>query len=563
MTTKELRSKCEARLEALRSLREDYDDEAYEVARFMSPSRSRFLHQSKRGSKGARGKQNKTDRNERRIWHSKLQSSYGITAMRTLAHGMTSGLTSASRPWFVLTVANEDLMEDGEVRYWLSEVERRMYRFLAGTNIYGAAKSGYAEIGLFGTEACVMLEHPERGMVPHNLTFGEYWIATGEHREPDVLYRQCPLTVREAVHTFGKAVRPEVMRLYDQGSYSDIVNYYQAIEPDKDYAGEFGSFPWRSVYWDADEQKDRVTKVSGFMEKPFWAARWDVASGETWGYSPAMEALPAVRELLMATKRGNEITDQIAKPEKIVPPNVRLTGQPGRTVSASGITKENIVVPYVPSYQAMQEIRLDKQELKHEIGEVTFADLFNAITNMQGIQPRNMEEIAARNEEKLTQLGPVIERVTTEKLEVIVERVYGIMMRGGLLPPVPQSMSQQKIEVKFVSILAQMQQMVGIGQIERAAAFIGNVAAQFPEAADKFNPDEAIDEYSERAGAPPKIIRGQAEVEKLRAQRQQMQQMQQMAEMAPAARDGAEAARLLSEADIDTSRSPLPSRIPV
>jgi hypothetical protein len=58
-----------------------------------------------------------------------------------------------------------------------------MYAFLAETNFYAAAKSGYAELGMFGTEACVMVEHPEDGAVCHPLTVGEYWIAARRRRQ--------------------------------------------------------------------------------------------------------------------------------------------------------------------------------------------------------------------------------------------------------------------------------------------------------------------------------------------------------------------------------------------
>jgi hypothetical protein len=42
---------------------------------------------------------------------------------------MTSGLSSASRPWFTLKTADDDLMEADGVRAWLSAVERRIYAF--------------------------------------------------------------------------------------------------------------------------------------------------------------------------------------------------------------------------------------------------------------------------------------------------------------------------------------------------------------------------------------------------------------------------------------------------
>jgi hypothetical protein len=557
--TQTLREKCEQRLLSLKRLREDYDPECLEVARFMQPHRSRFLT----SDRGAAGNRNQTNRGVRRHWNNKLADSYGLKAARTLTHGMTSGLTSASRPWFVLGFEDQDIKDRPGVRDWLSEVEKRMYAFLARTNFYGAAKIGYAENGLFGTEACLMMEHRTRGMVCHNFTFGEYWIACGDHREPDVLYRACPLTVREAVQTFGNAVSQTIRGLYDRSQYTDIVNFFQAIEPNSDFAGEFGQQPWRSVYWDADDTKTKTLSVRGFMDQPFWAARWDVASGETYGTSPGMEALPAVRKLQLIARREDQMLDKVVKPEMVAPTGVRLTGQAGRIVSGSGFTKENFVIPNPVDYRADQMAARQREHTEREIDALTYAELFNAITNMQGIQPRTVEEIAARNEEKLTQLGPVIERVSNEKLRPIIERTYGIMLRGGMLPPAPEEIAEREIKIEFVSILTQMQRMVGIGSLERTSAFIGNLAGIKPDALDKLDTDELIDDYAERAGAPARIIRSAKEVEGDRKARQQAQQMAQMAEMAPAMRDGAEAARLLSEADANIGRGELPTALPV
>jgi hypothetical protein len=182
------------------------------------------------------------------------------------------------------------------------------------------------------------------------------------------------------------------------------------------------------------------------------------------------------------------------------------------------------------------------------VDRLTYADLFMAITNMQGIQPRNIEEIASRNEEKLTQLGPVIERVNAEKLQVAIDRTYGIMARKQMLPPAPAHLQGEPVKVDFVSILAQMQRMVGLGQIERTVSFVGSLAAQFPEASDRLDIDAVIDDYADRAGAPPKIIRSVKDAQALRDKRNQEQQMEKMASMAQPMQRGADAARLLSEA---------------
>jgi len=548
----DLRKHCKLRLVEMRNLRKDYEDEWRDIARFAQPARSRFLTTQKDKNGSLRRTRNKA-----------LFDPHGIEAFRTLANGMTSGLSSASRPWFTLKLADDALNEGEGVREWLSEVERRMYAFIAGTNFYGAVKAGYAEEGLFGTEACVMVEHQTAGAVCHALTAGEYWIAMSTAMVPEALYRFCPMTVKQAVDTFGNRVAQRIRSLYDTSDYDKPVEFYHAVEPNNDHDPmKFGSKPWRSVYWDDQDSERSVLRVSGYEEQPFWAPRWDVVGGDTYGVSPGMESLPALRELQMQAKRRNEAIDAMVKPEKILPPGVRLTGEPGRNVTASGVDATQIIIPYQIPYQAVNAIGEEIIKCHQQIDALSFADLFNAITNMQGIQPRNMEEIASRNEEKLTQLGPVIERVANEKLEPAIDRVFGIMSRGQMLPPVPEALSGAPMNVEFVSILTQMQRMVGIGQIERVVGFVGNMAAVNPAALDKINFDEAVDEYGYRAGAPAKLIRSDKEVAAIRAQRQQQEQAAQMAAMAPAMQQGADAARLLSETDVGGGESLLNRMMP-
>lgn len=533
-----LREKLERRLAGMKSVRQDYETECKDIARFAQPARSRFLATDK--DKGAR----------RRTWNKRLLDPHGIEAFRTLTNGMTSGLSSASRPWFTLTLKDEDLANQDDVRDWLSDAEREMYAFLAQTNFYGAVKSGYAEMGLFGTEACVAQEHRTAGLVFQPLTFGEYWISVGSTMVPDTLYRECAMTARQIVMEFGKDASRHAREAYDRSDYSQVFDCFHAIEPNDEHDDtRFGSKPWRSVYWDAAEDRDKLLRVSGYYDQPFWAPRWDVIGGDTYGVSPGMEALPALRELQMQTKRRNEAIDALVKPEMVVPAGLRLTGEPGRKVSGNGVDQEKVFAPYEIPYQAVEQIGAEVDKCKMQIDGLSFADLFNAITNMRGIQPRNVEEIASRNEEKLTQLGPVIENVSKEKLGVAIDRVFGFMLRGGLISRPPDILHGVNIDVEFVSILTQMQRMVGIGQIERTAAFVGNLAAAQPDVLDKLDTDEMIDEYAYRAGAPAKMIRGKDKVDEIRKQRAAQQRAQQAAAAMPAVQQGADAANLLSQTD--------------
>lgn len=528
-----LRERCEKRLTGLKSARLPFESEWREIARHAQPSRSRFL-------------QSEADRNFRRS-NRAIYNSHGILAFRTLAGGMYSGLSSPSRPWFRLKPFDEQLADDQDTKEYLAEVEKRLYAFLAGTNFYTSMRTGYAELGLFGTNACVAVDHDVAGMVCHQLTAGEYWIGMGDAGEANTLYRRVPMTVEQVMLSFDPArVSQRIRDMFDRGMYDTVCEIVQAIEPnDQRDPGRIDAInmPWRSFWWDTQDgdKTGGYLRRSGYQEQPFWAPRWETCGGDAYGTCPGHDALPDLRELQLHTKRKTEISAQIARPEKIAPATVKLTGQAGNVVAASESDAKAVAVPYIPSYQAVQVVMEDMSRCAEAVDRLAYADLFMAITNMQGVQPRNIEEIASRNEEKLTQLGPVIERVNTEQLEKVIDRAYGIMQRRGSLPQAPDQLQGRPIKVDYVSILAQMQRMIGIGQLEKTVGFITALAGANQNALDKLNIDEAIDEYADRAGSPPRILNSDAEVKQIRAAREQQQQMANIAAMMPAAKAGTEA----------------------
>lgn len=539
-----LRERLCKRLTGLKDQRKPFEQEWREISSYGQPARSRFLV-------------NETNKNKTRF-RNKLNNSHGIFAFRTLQGGMTSGLSSASRPWFSLASTDEDLEHDQEVKEYLSEVETRMYAFLAQTNFYSAVKTGYLEMGMFGTEACVMVEHPIVGAVCHQLTAGEYWIGLGSALTPEALYRDCPMTVVQAVQRFN---RPNLSQFindaYDRGDYDIVCEFKHAIEVNDEqdpFSKDFRGMKYRSVYWDdKDQRRDQVADQRGYHEQPFWAPRWDTTGGDSWGCGPGHDALPDLRELQLQAKRKGEATDMHIWPEMITSPRIKLKRQPKAVTSAAEMDfSKAIYVPYEVPYQAIEAVRQDLEACKDSINQATYADLFMAITNMAGIQPRNIEEIAARNEEKLTQLGPVIERVNNEKLQVAIDRTFSIMERAGLLPPAPDKIAQSggNLKVEFVSILTQMQRMVGLGQIERTFQFVGSILGSYPEARHKLDAIKAVDEYARRAGMPAKLIKTDDEAMAATQAEQQAQQQAQQAEMAakmaPAAKAGAEAAQTAS-----------------
>ena len=82
-----------------------------------------------------------------------LEDDIGILALRTLASGMQSGLTSPARPWFSLTLQDEPLVQYKPVKEWLHEFYERMVNVFARSNFYDQIHMLYRERLIVGPVA--------------------------------------------------------------------------------------------------------------------------------------------------------------------------------------------------------------------------------------------------------------------------------------------------------------------------------------------------------------------------------------------------------------------------
>jgi len=178
---------------------------------------------------------------------------------------------------------------------------------------------------------------------------------------------------------------------------------------------------------------------------------------------------------------------------------------------------------------------LDIDKTERRIDKAYFVDLFNAISNMEGVQPRNQEELLQRNQERLLQLGPVLERVHGEFLAKLIDRTFNQMVRADLVPPAPPELEGQELEVRFISSLAMAQKAVAVGGIERLASFVGGLAQMNPSVVDKFDFDQSVDEFANAIGVPPRIVVTDEKVIEIREEKARQQQIAMAMEAAKAA----------------------------
>lgn len=542
-----IREQCQRRLEGMKATRKPYETDWEEINRLAMPSRGEFL-----------GTTNAKLNNNRRA-NMTSRDSHPRRASRTLAYGMQSGLSPSVMPWFKLKTVDPDEAEYQENKEWLSIVENRVYAFFADIGIYDTFKLNYLELGNYGTSAGALLENSEYGGVSHSFTAGEYFIATDDAGRANSMYRYVNLTVAQMVNKFDwNRLSNHVKMAWKANKPNVVVPCVHVVEPNMDRDPtkiDIANKPFRSVWFEpGNDDKNMLLRTGGYDSKPFWAPRWEVTgSGVYSDACPGFDALPDLRELQLSARRRSRVKDMVNMPPMKAPSGLSSTMirmDPGSFTFAAASDLEGLAPIFQPDYRAIQAIREDHYELRNDVDACYYVDLFKAISDREGVQPLNDLEASLRNDEKFTQLGPVVDRVNVEMLEVAVERAFIVLSNLGEIPEPPKGLQGRPLVVDFVSVLAQAQRSSQNSAIERMARFVGFIAGLFPEAAIKFDAEQAIDEFATGTGTPPRIVRSDEIVEQMRQAQAQQAQQAQMAAMAQPMQQAAQAAELLSRTDV-------------
>jgi hypothetical protein len=530
------RKPYQRRLAALKLERASFEGHWRDLSDYLAPRRGRFLVSDK----------NKDRRSPRII------NPAGRLAARTLANGMMGGVTSPARPWFKLSTPDPDLAEHGEVKLWLDDATKLMRQVFARSNFYNCIHTLYGEIGTFGTASMLIDEDYQDVIRCYPFSVGEYYLANSHRLDVNAVYRECSYTVSQLVEMFGlDAVSARVKDSFDRGNYDQWVEVAHAIEANPSHiAGRAGpdGKPFRSVYYEVAGETDKLLHRGGYNEWPAPSPRWDLLAGDVYGSSPGMDALPDVKALQVMEMRKAQGIDKMVNPPMQAPADLRnqpVSSLPGGISYYNGQTGAGGIRPLYEVQPRLAELMGSMQEHEQRINQAFFADLFlmMAQSDRREITAREIDE---RHEEKLLQLGPVLERLHDELLNPVIDRVFAIMQRNGILPEPPEALQGIDLKVEYVGMLAQAQQAVAVGGIERFMGFAGNMAAVNPAILDKIDMDQAIDEYGQYVGVAASLVIPDETVMKIRAERQKLAQMQQQAAMMTQAAEGA---KTLSEVD--------------
>lgn len=541
--------KLHARLEKLRNDQGSYRATWQELAEIFMPRRG--AHLTGGGRDTQRGKRRDT----------KVLNNTTIRAARTLAQGMHAGMTNPATPWFRNTLAMKTKSQRvGIFLEGLDDLQRKVFR---ASNVYRTLPLMYREMGIFGPSAALVRKNhringeysPKLADLLHmtHLPIGTWVAATDELGRPNTLYREYYATVAQLVQEFGKdRVSTAVARLFDQGALDQFVRCVHVIEPrnvrrtvDSPFAHDM---PWRSTYFEYGTNEDKLLADEGFKRFPVLIPRWDVDSDEVYGISPGWEALGDGRGMQHGELRKAQVIDYQSLPPVQMPTSLK---NGAHDILPGGISYYDATGPNSGIRTAFEvniklpDLRADLKEVEMRVNESFYVDLFRAILDdtRSNITAR---EIAEKHQEKLLLLGPTVERTENEILVPLVDMCFDALVDGDeeramlgldpLLPDIPGEFEGgEELTFEFDSMLTQALRMTKAGNLDRFTGTATALIQVAPEAADKIDFDDIIDQYKDALGVPSSSVRDDAMVLKLRKARAEAQTRAQSAELAKTA----------------------------
>lgn len=538
--------------EDVKALRRPYEAHFRELGENFQPRRSRF----------SQGKDHQSKESVNR----KMLNSTPRLALRTMQSGVHAGITSPARPWFRLIPADPELREYEPVKEHLHAAQRQMRQLFQSSGMYTMLHILWGDLGLYGTDAAILEDDPVHGIYGQALVPGEYWLGNNGRGMIDTLYREYRPTLKQVVGKFVYKNNPQgnpdwsvvsqaIRNMWDQNKYAEKIPVRHLIMPryERDERSKTANNkPFMSTYWEAGESEKLLGDL-GYNLNPILASRWDAEGTDTYGSSPAMDALPDAKELQRKERDKAEAVRRMNRPPmnapaefrnspfSLMPEAINFVADPSK-----GLTPAYIVNP------PMADLRADIEDTETRIDEAMYANLFLMIARLDRRQI-TAREIDERHEEKLLGLGPVLERQHREKLAVIIRRAYAKVVEQGDIPPLPPEMEGVGVQVDYISTLGQAMKAVATGGMERLYGFIGNLSAVDASVIDKVDNDVAIDEYADMVGVPGNVVRskqGAGEIRQQRAEQAAAQQQADRAEqVAGTVEKGAKAAQILSQSD--------------
>ncbi len=371
-------------------------------------------------------------------------------------------------------------------------------------------------------------------------------------------------TVNRTVDEYGlDKVSEKTREKYNGDKGNEKIKILHVVRPRREKKAEKGKLAMAYESLHLEYETDHLIQEDGFHEMPIMFGRFRKLNYEKQGRSPAMNALPDIREanalresVIIATEKALDMPKGVLDDGMLGGGVIDTSAHAINVFNASASTGSTPPIFDIGSPPDITAALSRLEELKNSIAQHFFIDRlldFNNETQM------TFGEAQIRDQRSSASMTALFSRQIAEVLSPTIERSVNMLWRDGEFGVIPGSEEEAVAqaagkEVEYIPdvLIERLERGEEVYQIvyktkaanaARAEEYMGildimQICIQAmnvdPAVGTRLNLHNAIKELAKIRGVAGGIIRQDDEVEAIQAQQQQQQQQAMMMETAPA-----------------------------
>lgn len=445
-----------------------------------------------------------------------------MQAARNLAASLDGLLKPKSQRWFSIRADDERVDELEEVRRWLEDAEERMYVAFYDPDSRFLQRSNEVDLDLvvFGTGVLFIGEKiGSARLVFRSQHLKDICIAENADGEIDTIFRRFVLSARQAeqrwgADALGNATREALRHNRSDEEFEFLHVVMPRTERDRTKRNR-RNLPFASVF--IDVKSEHSIAEGGFHEFPYVVPRWDTATDEIYGRSPAMMALPDANTLNQIGKTLLRAGHKVVDPPLIMPDDGIQSGPrtwPGGITyyDADLLARTGGRPPVSPLFTGAN-VPLGR-EMQNDVRDQVWGAFFRNVLQLPVDGPQmTATEIIERRAEFMRVIGPTFGRLEADYTGPMVERVFQVMKRGGYFPEPPEILVRAGgVRFEYVSPITKAQQQIEAAALQKTIQDVQAIVTADPTTLQNFDPDRIVRDVAESNGMPMRWLRPWSDV---------------------------------------------------
>lgn len=488
--------------------------------------------------------------------NNKMLDARGVVGLERFGAVMESILVPQNSRWHRLRASDRKLMRSLKVQRYFDETVDTLfrYRYSSKANFSGVQQDAFLSSGAFGTGQ-YRVEKPrekgQRGLRYSPIHLANIYYLPDYQGRIRTAIRTFKLSAAEAVNMFApegkdseaysrlpEVIRKEYEKEIGQRSERPDFEFIQVVMPNENFdpsKADARGMTFSSEYVSVEGKV--VVEEGGYRTWPFPVFRYALAPGETYGRSPAMMALPAIKTLneekRIILKQGHRAIDPIVltHDDGIIEASDLVPG----TIVGGGVSAQGNKLVQEFGQGARVDVGLDLMELeRHDIDDIFLVTLFQILTDNPQM---TATEVIERVREKGLLLAPMAGR-QYQTLGTLIERELDLLADQGLLPEMPPELveAEGEYEVEYEGPLARMMKAEEVAGLTRTLQIIAPYveATQDPTPLLRINMDRAMPDILWANSVPARWQNSDDEIEQIKEGFEEKNAIQQVTEAAPA-----------------------------